>query len=172
MENVVDSKSLCFNKSFERKCAISTGIPNLRVWWKNWSNWNSGVGQKIRPLVMLEMDSTRKPRTPCDLESATMPRTPQLVFTLTARSALMLWWQNIKQRWTSLLSTDPLLDFFSNLNKTWQWLSRLFQTVSLLAQWTSLLRFQRIPQRPWRNSRGEKGRIAPWQAKCKNRAPT
>jgi len=49
-----------------------------------------------------------------------MPRTPQLVFTLTARSALMLWWQNIKQHWASLLSTDPLLDFFSSSYKTWQ----------------------------------------------------
>ena len=37
-------QEICFNKSFERNCTISTGIPNLGVWCKNWSNWTSGVG--------------------------------------------------------------------------------------------------------------------------------
>ena len=27
-------------------CTISTGIPNLDVWCKKWSNWTYGVGQK------------------------------------------------------------------------------------------------------------------------------
>jgi len=38
-----------------RNCTISTGIPNLRVWCKKWSNWASGVGYKIwiRLLLLL-----------------------------------------------------------------------------------------------------------------------
>ena len=39
-------REICFNKSFNRNCAISTGIPNLGVWFKRWSDWTSGVGQK------------------------------------------------------------------------------------------------------------------------------
>jgi len=36
----------CFNKSLKRNCTVSTGIPNLGVWCKKWSNWISEVGQK------------------------------------------------------------------------------------------------------------------------------
>jgi len=32
-------------QKFQKKF-ISTGIPNLGVWCKKWSNWTSGVGQK------------------------------------------------------------------------------------------------------------------------------
>ena len=46
MEIVVHSKKLCFNKSFKRNCTISTGIPKR-------SDLTSGVGQKIRLLVLL-----------------------------------------------------------------------------------------------------------------------
>jgi len=37
-------QEFCFNKGFKRNCTISTGIPNLGVWCKKWSNWTSGVG--------------------------------------------------------------------------------------------------------------------------------
>ena len=48
MEIVVTQQEICLNKSFKRKCTISTGIPNLGVWCKIWSNWTCvvGVGQK------------------------------------------------------------------------------------------------------------------------------
>jgi len=32
------------NENFKRSRTISTGIPNLGVWCKKWSNWTSGVG--------------------------------------------------------------------------------------------------------------------------------
>jgi len=37
-----------FNKSFKKNCTISTGILNLGVSCKKWSNCTSGVRQKIR----------------------------------------------------------------------------------------------------------------------------
>jgi len=36
----------------------------------------------------------------------------------------------------------------------------------------SLLHVNTIYHSQWRNWRGTEGRIAPWQAKCKNRPPT
>ena len=39
-------QEICFNKSFKRNCTISTGIPNFGVWFKKWSNWTPGIGQK------------------------------------------------------------------------------------------------------------------------------
>jgi len=45
MEIVVHSKKSQFQQSFKRNCT-STGIPNLGVWYKKWSNWTSGVEQK------------------------------------------------------------------------------------------------------------------------------
>jgi len=48
----------------------------------------------------------------------------------------------IKQAcWVQILSSTS-----SPAQKTWQWLSHLLHTVSLLAQWTSPLCFQRSPQ--------------------------
>jgi len=49
-------QEICFNKSFKRHCTIPTGIPNLGVWCKKWSNWTSrvGVGQKMRLLMLSE----------------------------------------------------------------------------------------------------------------------
>ena len=41
-------RNICFNKSFKRDCTIWRGIPNLKVWWKKWSDWTSRVGQNIR----------------------------------------------------------------------------------------------------------------------------
>jgi len=40
------ARNLWFNKSFKRNRTISTGIPNLGVSCKKWSNRPSGVGQK------------------------------------------------------------------------------------------------------------------------------
>jgi len=42
------ARILCCNKSFQRNCTISTGIPDLKVRCKKWFNWTSGggVGQK------------------------------------------------------------------------------------------------------------------------------
>jgi len=45
VEIVVHSKKSVFGQNFKRNCTISTGIPNLGVWCKKWSNWTSGVGQ-------------------------------------------------------------------------------------------------------------------------------
>jgi len=42
------ARIFCFNKSFERNYAISTGIPNLKVLCKKSFNWTVGVGQKNR----------------------------------------------------------------------------------------------------------------------------
>ena len=39
-------QEICFSESLKRICTISTGIPNLGVWCKKWSNWTSAVGQK------------------------------------------------------------------------------------------------------------------------------
>jgi len=46
MEIEVRSKKSVSTK-ISKETSISTGIPNLRVWFKKWSNWTSGVGQKI-----------------------------------------------------------------------------------------------------------------------------
>jgi len=59
-------------------CTISTGIPNLGVWCKKWSNWTSRVevGKKnpTRLPVCQEshFDSTQKPPTPYNSDSATL----------------------------------------------------------------------------------------------------
>jgi len=55
---------VCFNKTFKRNSTISTGIPNLGVWCKGWSNWTSGVG--------------RRSRTPSVLRNPTPPKNPRL----------------------------------------------------------------------------------------------
>jgi len=65
----------CFTKSFERYRIISTGIPSLGVWCKKWSNWTSGVGQKIRLLVLLGI--RLHPKTS---DSATVMAASSLVF--------------------------------------------------------------------------------------------
>jgi len=45
MEIVVHSKKSVSTK-VSQETTISTGIPNLGVWFKKWSDWTSGVGQK------------------------------------------------------------------------------------------------------------------------------
>jgi len=47
-------QELFVSTSFIRNRSISTGIPNLEVWCKKWSNWTSGigVGQKIQPWLL------------------------------------------------------------------------------------------------------------------------
>jgi len=39
-------QEIFFNKTFKRNYTISTGILNLGVWCKKWTNCTSGVGQK------------------------------------------------------------------------------------------------------------------------------
>jgi len=59
MEIVVHSKKSVSTKvskeivPFKSNRTISIGIPNFRVWCKRWSNWTSGVGQKIWLPVLL-----------------------------------------------------------------------------------------------------------------------
>ena len=69
------AKNLCFNKSFKRNCTILTGIPNLRVWCKKWSNWTFGVavGQQ-NPTSTSSV--VRNPTPPINLRLLAAP-TPQ-----------------------------------------------------------------------------------------------
>jgi len=50
MEIVVHSKN-SVSTSFIRNSAISTGIPNLEVWCKKWSNWTSGF--EVRQNILM-----------------------------------------------------------------------------------------------------------------------
>jgi len=65
-------QEICFNKSFKRNSTISTGIPNLEVWCKTWSNWTSGlgVGQK-NPTPSVVRNPT--PTPPKNLPLLTTP---------------------------------------------------------------------------------------------------
>ena len=65
MEIVVHSKKSLFQQKFQKNCTISTAIPNLGVWSTKWSNWTSGVGQKIRLRlpVLLEIRLQLHPKT-------------------------------------------------------------------------------------------------------------
>jgi len=45
MEIVVQSKKFLIQQKFQKKLYFSTGIPNLGMWCKKWSNWTCGVGQ-------------------------------------------------------------------------------------------------------------------------------
>jgi len=73
------ARNPCFKKSFKRNCTISTGIPNLRVWFKKWSNWTSGieVGEKnATPTPSVVRNPTPpKTSTPYDSNSATLVQT-------------------------------------------------------------------------------------------------
>ena len=45
-KSLCTARNLCFNRIFKRNYTISTGISNLEVWRKKWSNWTSRVGQE------------------------------------------------------------------------------------------------------------------------------
>jgi len=74
------ARSLCFNKSITRNCTISTGIPNLGVWHKKWSNWTSGVGvgqKNSTPTPSAARNPT--PTPPKNLRLLTTPQSCCLV---------------------------------------------------------------------------------------------
>ena len=93
-----------------------------------------------------------------------------LRFTLTAHSASMLWEQENKQHWSSLLSTDPLLTSLA-AHRTWQWLSRLgYSKMSRSLQNPTAFSAPSSTPVAWlTEDRG--GGSPPWQAKCKKSGP-
>ena len=64
MEIVVVVRILCFNKvSKEIVLYHFNRIPNLGVWYKKWSNWTTGVGQKIRLRHLVLLEIRLRPKT-------------------------------------------------------------------------------------------------------------
>jgi len=58
-ENRGTQQEICF----KRNCSVSTGISNLGVWCKKWSNWTSGVGQKKRLRLPVLLGIRLQPKT-------------------------------------------------------------------------------------------------------------
>ena len=78
------ARNFCFNKSSKINCTISTGIPNLGVWYKKWSNCTSGVGVG------------QKNPTPSVVRNLTPHKNPQLLTTSSPTP----------QPWLKLLTCD------------------------------------------------------------------
>ena len=71
------SKALrtCHSGFSDRNSTISTGIPNLGVWYEKWCNWTSGVGQK-NPTPIPSVVKNPTPIPPKNLRLLATP-TPQ-----------------------------------------------------------------------------------------------